>query len=189
MESYVGTNKFLNLKNGRRLKIGFLQEQMRDKLIEFFQQAPKEDVQFCKEDVKDPKVVDCWLHPENCHRIFTLVAEDLESKQIVANINLFRGKQIARLVGEIQQMLVARSFQGLGVGSQMLDEVINLAVEKNLKWLKAELLIDMKSVIKAFTSRGFEMKATLEDYATDNQEVAYDVALMLRNLSKGRVDF
>jgi ribosomal protein S18 acetylase RimI-like enzyme len=189
MENYVGHEKLFTLKNGRRLKIGFLNEQNRDGLIELFQQAPKEDVQFCKEDVKDLKIVDCWLHAENCHRIITLVAEDLESKQIVADINLFRGKQATRNVGEIQQMLVARSFQGLGVGSLMLDKMIDLAVKENLRWLKAEVVTSLFGVIKGFTSRGFEIKATLEDYFADHQETTYDVALMMRKIYSEKSDF
>lgn len=182
MENYVGQEKLFTLKNGKRLKIGFLNEQKRDRLIEFFQQAPEEDIQFCKENIRDPKIVDCWLRPENCHNILTIVAEDLGSKQIVANINLYKGNQAARNIGEIQQMLIARPFQGLGLGSKILDELIDLAGKENLKWLKVEVVTELIHVIKAFTSRGFEIRATFGDYFIGHQEKAYDVALMMRNL-------
>jgi ribosomal protein S18 acetylase RimI-like enzyme len=183
MENYAGYEKFFTLKNGKRLKIGFLNEQKRDGLIQFFQQTPEEDVQFCQENIRDPKIVDCWLRPENCRNILTLVAEELGSKQIVAHINLYRGNQAARNIGEIRQMLIARTFQGLGVGSRILDELLDLAAKANLKWLKVEVVTDLKHVIKALASRGFEIRATFGDYFTDHQEKAYDVALMMRNLS------
>jgi ribosomal protein S18 acetylase RimI-like enzyme len=182
MENFEGYPKKLTLKNGLRLEIGILNEQKREGLLRFFQQVPKEDVQFCKEDVKDPKIVGCWLQAENCRRIMTLVAEDVESKQIVACLNLCRGMQAARVIGEIQQMLVAPSLQGLGLGSLMLDEMISLAEQENLRWLKVEVMNELRNVIKALKSRGFEIKTILEDYFIDQKDTAYDVALMMRRL-------
>lgn len=106
----------------------------------------------------------------------------METKQIVANINLYKGDQAGRNIGEIKQMVIARPFQGLG--SKILDELIDLAAKENLKWLKVEVVTELQHVIKTFTSRGFEIRATFEDYFIDPQETAYDVALMVRNLTR-----
>lgn len=182
MENFAGYPKISTLKNGLRLEIGILNEQKREGLLRFFQHVPKEDVQFCKENVKDPKIVDCWLQAENCRRIMTLVAAEVESKQIVASLNLCRGLQAARAIGEIQQMLVAPLLQGLGLGSLLLDELIGLAEQENLRWLKVEVMIELRNVIKALKSRGFEIKTILEDYFLDQQDAAYDVALLMRRV-------
>ena len=188
MQNYVFCHKSATLTNGTKGVIRCLTSRDRDNLIEFFQQAPKEDVQLCKEDVQNPQVVDYWLNPGNYHRIMALVAEDLETKQIIASLNLYRGQQAALNVGEIQQVLVARAFQGLGLGSRLLDQLISLTTEAGLHWLKVEVNTDLKNVIKAFQARGFQVRATFEDYFRDPEGATYDVVLMMRNLSKKEVD-
>ncbi|MFA5111974.1 MAG: GNAT family N-acetyltransferase [Desulfobaccales bacterium] len=189
MQNYVAYHQFATLTNGRKVVIRFLNGRDRVGLIQFFQAAPKEDLQFCKEDVKNPKVLDYWLKAENAQKIMALVAEDLAGKQIVASLNLYRGQHAALNVGEIQQILVARPFQGLGLGSLILDQLIDLTTKENFHWLKVEVITELKNVIKAFQSRGFRVRATLEDYFRDLQGGTYDVVLMMRNLLKEENDF
>ena len=153
MQNYVAYRKFATLTNGKTVVIRCPQWPRSGGLIKFFQQAPQEDVQFCKEDVKKSKVIDYWLSPENSHRIMALVAEDMETKQPVATLNLYRGQQAALNVSEIQQIFVARPFQGLGLGSLILDELIDLASQEKLHWLKVEVVTELKHVIKAFQPR------------------------------------
>ncbi len=66
----------------------------------------------------------------------------------------------------------------------MLEEVINLAFQENLQWLKAEVIADHKKVIKAFRAHGFEQKALLDDYFLRKDGVTHDVVLMLRPVIK-----
>jgi len=66
----------------------------------------------------------------------------------------------------------------------MLDELINLALKENLHWLKAEIIADHKKVVKAFRSKGFEIRATLEDYFIRKDGVTHDIVLMLRPVLK-----
>jgi L-amino acid N-acyltransferase YncA len=189
MQNYVAHHRFATLTNGKTVVIRCLNSRDRVGLIKFFQQAPQEDVQFCKEDVKNHKVIDSWLKPENSHKIIALVAEDLSIKQIVASLNLYRGQQAALHVGEIQQVLVARPLQGFGLGSLILDQLIDLAGKENLYWLKVEVNSGLKYVIRAFQSRGFQIKATFEDYFRDPKGTTYDVVLMMRKLGKDDEDF
>ncbi len=182
MQNHDSYRKFATLTNGNKVVVRCLNREDRGGIIKFFEQAPQEDVQFCKEDVKNPEVIDYWLNPGNYHGIMALVAEDLETKQIVASLNLYRGQQAALNVGEIQQILVARPFQGLGLGSRLLDHLMDLTTKANLHWLKVEVNTELKNVIKAFLARGFEIRATFEDYFRDSEGATYDVVLMMRNL-------
>jgi ribosomal protein S18 acetylase RimI-like enzyme len=182
MQNYVTYRKMVVLKNGRQLMIRMLNGQDRDNMVKFFQEAPTEDVQFCKEDVKDPKLVDDWLNWENSRRIMALVGAEVINNQILASLNLSRGRHSAANVGYIQQILVARPLQGLGLGSLMLDELIDLASGEKLHWLQAEIVVELKNILKAFQSKGFEIRAILEDYFRDPRGVTYDVALMMRPL-------
>jgi ribosomal protein S18 acetylase RimI-like enzyme len=188
MQPMEACRKFVTLSNGKEVFIRPLNAQDRSGLIKFFQQAPLEDVQFCKQDVKSPMVIDAWMNQGNGHSPLTLVALDMPTNRVVASLNLSKGQQAAKTVGDIQEILVSRHFQGLGLGSLILDELIKLAVKENLHWLKVEIVTEMKGIIKAFKSKGFEVKTILDDYFIDSKGATFDVALMLRSLSKNDND-
>lgn len=180
--------KLVTLRNGKEAHIRRLNGQDRPALIRFFQQAPLEDIQFCRQDVTSPKVIDSWLNQDNCCRPLTLVAVDVPTKRVVASVNLNKGQQAAMNVGEIQQILVSRPFQGLGLGSMILDSLIELGTEENLHWLKVEIVTERRDVIKAFQCKGFEIRTILDDYFIDKKGTTFDVALMLRSLLKNNYD-
>ncbi len=189
MESPFDYNNIFRLKNGVRLQIRPLNHADHEEFVKFIQQTPEEILQFCKLNIKDQDVVHSLLDPTKAHRGIALLALDLVTKKPIGSIYLEKGQGPALKVGEIQQLLVAQHLQGMGLGSLLLDTLISLASKKNLHWLKAEILTEMKSVTKAFESRGFKIKAFLEDYFTDLSGRMYDVALMVRPLLKHKVDF
>ncbi len=184
MVTHFHYSKFATLKNGKRLEIRLPRDEDRDGLIKLLQRTPKEEVQFCKEDVKDLGLLDGWLRSQNSQRLIFLVAIDLEEFQPVASINLRCGQHTDVKVGEILQILVDKPFQGFGLGSMLLDSLIFLAAMAKLHWLKAEVVTDLKNVLRAFSSRGFQTKTILEDYFTDARGKTYDVALMMLSLQE-----
>jgi L-amino acid N-acyltransferase YncA len=183
MINYVSYRKFVTLRNGKRVMFRFLSDQDRDNLIKLFQEAPDEDTRFLKQDVKDLKLINHWLDNINYRKVLPLVAVDLEDNRIIADATLHRGKHAAKHIGEIR-IFVSRPFRNLGLGSMMLDELIALALKENLSWLKAEIIADHKKVIKAFRSKGFETRATLDEYFIRKDGVTHDVVLMMRPVLK-----
>ncbi len=183
MINYVSYRKFVSLRNGKRVMFRFLSVQDRDNLVKLFQEAPDEDLRFLKQDVKDMKLVNYWLDNIDYRKVLPLVAVDLEDNRIIADATLHRGKHAAKHIGEVR-IFVSRPFRNLGLGSMMLDEVIGLALQENLHWLKAEIIADHKKVIKAFRSKGFEARATLDDYFIRKDGVTHDVVLMMRPVLK-----
>jgi RimJ/RimL family protein N-acetyltransferase len=183
MINYVAYRKFATLKNGKRVMFRFLNEQDREALIQMFQEAPEEDVRFLKQDVKDQKLVHFWLDNLDYRKVLPLVAVDLETNRIIADTTLHRGKHAAKHVGEIR-IFVGRGFRNLGLGSLMLEEILNLALQENLQWVKAEILAEHKKVVKAFRVKGFEQKCTLDDYFIRKDGVTHDVVLMMRPVVK-----
>jgi L-amino acid N-acyltransferase YncA len=183
MINYVAYRKFITLKNGKRLMFRFLNVQDREALIKLFQEAPEEDTRFLKQNVKDPKIVNYWIDHINYDKVLPLVAVDLETNDLIADLTLHRGKHAAKHIGEVR-IFVSRPYRNLGLGSLMLEELLSLALQENLQWLKAEVLADHKKVIKAFRAKGFEIKATLDDYFLRKDGVTHDVALMLRPVMK-----
>jgi L-amino acid N-acyltransferase YncA len=183
MINYVAYRKFATLKNGKRVMFRFLNEQDRDGLVQMFQDAPDEDTRFLKQDVKDLNLVNKWVDQLNYRKVLPLVAVDLENNHIVGDATLHRGKHAAKHIGEIR-IFVCRGFRNLGLGSLMLEEVLNLALQENLMWVKAEILAEHKKVVKAFRARGFEQKAILDDYFLRKDGVTHDVVLMIRPVVK-----
>ncbi len=182
MINYYAYRKLSTLKNSKKILVRLLNEQDRECLAKLFRDASQEDIEFYKEDLKNPQVVDQWLNPGNSGKILSIVAIELETNGLIAVVTLYRGQQAALKVGEIQQIFVSRSFQGLGLGSLMLDELLDLASKENIHWLKAEVQIEQKQVIKVFLARDFEIRATLEDFFISKKGTPHDVALMMRPL-------
>jgi ribosomal protein S18 acetylase RimI-like enzyme len=116
--------------------------------------------------------------------MMSLVASDIDTDQIVASLNLYIGQQAVQDVGDIHQIIVARPYQGSGLGSLMLEELINIAIRERLHWLKVEIATELKNVLKAFNSKGFEIKVVLEDYFRDHKGKTHDAALMMLPLIK-----
>ena len=189
MESLSTYLKLSTLKNGRKLQIRPLNNNDQERLEEFLQWTPHEILQFCKHDIRNWEVVNSWLDPAKAYQAISLGAIDLDNKELIGHIFLTRGQHTAAKVGEIQQILVAQNLQGLGLGSQLLDSLIYIASKENLHWLKVELVMELKHVIKAFASRGFKTRTIFEDYFTDMKGKMYDVALMLRPLVEQKEDF
>lgn len=183
MINYVAYRKFVTLKNGKRVMLRFLNEQDRDGLVQMFLEAPEEDTRFLKQDVKDAKLVNYWLDHINYRKVLPLVAVNLENNRLVADATLHRGKHAAKHLGEIR-IFVSRPFRNLGLGSSMLEELINLAMKEGLLWLKAEIIAEHKKVIKAFREKGFETRATLEDFFIRKDGMTHDVVLMMRPVLK-----
>jgi RimJ/RimL family protein N-acetyltransferase len=183
MINYVAYRKFVTLSNGKRVMFRFLSDQDREGLIQLFQEAPDEDTRFLKQDVKDRKLVNSWIDHLDYRKVLPLVAVDLESNRLIADATLHRGKHAAKHIGEVR-IFVSRGFRNLGLGSVMLEELIDLAHKENLQLLKAEVLADHKKVIKAFRAKGFEIKATLDDYFIRKDKVTHDVVLMMRPVMK-----
>jgi L-amino acid N-acyltransferase YncA len=184
MINYVAYRKFVTLRNGKRVMFRFLNDQDRAGLTSLFQEAPEEDIRFLKQDVKDLKLVNFWIDHINYRKVLPLVAVDLEGgNRLIADATLHRGKHAAKHIGEIR-IFVSRPFRNLGLGSMMLEELIGLARQENLMWLKAEILAEHKKVIKAFREKGFDMKCALDDYFIRKDGMTHDVVLMMRPVTK-----
>jgi GNAT superfamily N-acetyltransferase len=185
MLNHVAYRKFATLRSGKRLIFRCLNDQDWEDLIDLFQETPDDDIQFLKHDLKGRKAMSDWLDLLKYPCVIPLVAVDPENKRLIGEADLHRGQGTTKHVGEIRQIFVSRPFQGLGVGSLMLQELIELAAKENLQWLKAEVVMDHKSAVKAFLNKGFKIKATLEDFFISRDGSTHDVALMSRPVLNG----
>jgi GNAT superfamily N-acetyltransferase len=185
MLNHVAYRKFATLRSGKRLIFRCLNDQDWENLIDLFRDTPDDDNQFLRHDLKGRKAMNDWLDLLKYPYVIPLVAVDTENLRIIGEADLHRGQGTSKHVGEIKQIFVSRPFQGLGVGSLMLQELIELAAKEDLRWLKAEVAADHKNAVKAFLGKGFKIKATLEDFFIRRDGSTYDVVLMSRPVING----
>ncbi len=183
MINYTSYRKFVTLKTGKRIMFRFLNERDRDELVRMFQEAPDEDTRFLKQDVKDLALVNYWVDHIDYSKVLPLVAVELEDNRLIGDATLHRGKHSAKHIGEMR-IFIARPFRYVGLGSMMMEELISWAPKMALQWLRAEIIADHKEVIKACREKGFEVRATLDDYFIRKDGLTHDVVLMLRPVLK-----
>lgn len=182
MINYTTYRKFITLSDGQRIMFRVLNQQDNENLLNLFREAPEEDVRFLKQNVKDEKLVKSWTDNTDYQKVLPLVAVDLDGNRLVADATLHRGRHAAKHIGEIR-IFVSRLFRNRGLGSLMLDELINIAKKENYQILKAEIIADNKRVLKAFRSKGFETKCILDDYFLRKDGMTHDVVLLTRSLT------
>jgi RimJ/RimL family protein N-acetyltransferase len=176
--------KLIHLKNNQRIMLRLLQAGDRENLIDLFQKASPGDLWFFKHDLKNRQLLNCWLDQLDYQRLLPLAAVNLEDNQLIAAATLWRGKHTAQHIGEIK-LFISRPFRSLGLGGLILDELIRLARVERLYWLKAEVVADHKEMVRALRNKGFQIRATLEDFFVRKDGEAHDVLLLMLALSEG----
>jgi RimJ/RimL family protein N-acetyltransferase len=180
---YSFYRKFVPLKNQKRVMLRMLNEEDRQDLISLFQNATDEDLRFCQHDLKNMNLLNHWLDHIDSPRLLPLGAVDLENNQLIAASTLLRGKHTASHIAEIK-LFIAKPFRHLGLGSTLVEELMLLAAQENLHWIKAEVVVDQKQMIRALRHKGFQIRANLEDFFMRKDGMTHDVAFMMRALNQ-----
>ena len=83
----------------------------------------------------------------------SLVAETEE--KVVGNVCLVKGKGITAHTGEIKTMIVKNSYQDIGIGTQILEKIIECAKEMGLKTLYLWVLSTNPLAYHVYQKAGF----------------------------------
>ena len=177
--------KLFHLKGNTRIMLRLLHEGDRQNLIDLFQKATPTDLWFFKHDLKNRSLLNFWLNHLDYQRLLPVVAVHLEDNQLIAAATLLRGKHTAQHIGEIK-LFIAKPFRNLGLGSKILDELVQLARQERLYWLKAEVVADQKQLVTALRNKGFQIRAILEDFFVRKDGEAHDVLLLMLSLGEGK---
>ena len=177
--------RLFNLKNNQRVMLRLLHEGDRHNLIDLFQKATAEDLWFFKHDLKNRSLLNFWLNHLDYQRLLPVVAVNLEDNELIAAATMLRGKHTAQHIGELK-LFISKPFRNLGLGSKILDEMIQLAKQERLHWLKAEVVADQKQMVRALRNKGFQIRANLEDFFVRKDGEAHDVLLLMLSLSEGK---
>ncbi len=165
------------LKDGTRVILRPMVKEDREKLLAFFQGLDEKDLLFLRSDVRDPAVIDHWVHNIDYQRVFPLLAE--AAGRIVGDATLHMRKVgWKRHLGNVR-VVVAKDYQGRGLGTLLINEIVELAEEFGLEKLIAEIHLQAQSALVAFKHAGFVTKAVFEDLVKDPWGKSSDLVVMV----------
>ncbi len=173
--------KFVNTSNRLRVLLRPMTAGDQDAVKEMFcQQASAEDVCFLKEDIRDPELIATWFANLDYERVVPLMA--LHGERLVGDATLHRRSGAGRHIGELR-IFLTKEFRGVGLGMQLLKELIEIGREMGLHMLVAEVVSAELSVVKAFRKLGFVRHAEFDDYFIDTEDHLHDVSIMVLPLA------
>ncbi len=169
--------KECKLKDGTTVLLRPLVAEDREGLITFFQSLPEKQRLFLRHDVTDVKIIESWTEHIDYSRAFPLLA--LVDEQIVGDITLHRVPYgWKHHIGYIR-VVVAPDYQGKGLGTLLINEIVELATEFGLEKLVTELPLEVPAAIAVFRKAGFSTKAVIEGLVKDLRGRSTDVVIMV----------
>jgi RimJ/RimL family protein N-acetyltransferase len=91
-----------------------------------------------------------------------------------------------RHLGNIR-LVVAKDYQGKGLGTLLINEIVELAGEFGLEKLVAEIHFQAAKALAAFKKAGFSVKAVFEDLVKDLQGRNCDLVVMVCDVQARKV--
>lgn len=151
----------ITLRDGARVLLRPLTRDDRQALLDLFLPISYEDRRLMRHDINDPQVVGTWAEKIDYERVFPLVAA--VNDRLVGNATLHFFDGHARHRGEVR-IFLAKDFRRRGLGTKMLQALIDIARRRSLYLLETQLLAEQVTDIKAMRNVGFEVKCVFEDY-------------------------
>lgn len=180
--------KEIVLKDRKEAIIRPLEKEDKTLLQQFYGKIPENDRWYMRYDVMDPEVIHEWFENIDRGNIFSIIA--LSGEQIVAQAGLhMRGFGCTKHVGRLR-IMVTPEFRHKRLGTWMLLDLIQLAMDKGLRELRADFVVGIEdAAIEAANKLDFFEKALLKDYAKDQQGNRHDMLIMIKRLHKDWGDF
>ncbi|MBW1917544.1 MAG: GNAT family N-acetyltransferase [Deltaproteobacteria bacterium] len=172
------------LKDGTRVILRPMNQDDREKLIDFFSRVTEEDRLYLRSDVRNPKIIDHWVKHIDYKKVFPLLAE-VDGK-IIGDATLHMRKTgWKRHLGNVR-VVVAKEYQNKGLGTLLINELAELAGEFGLEKLFAEIYFNAPAALNAFKRAGFGVKAVFEDLVKDRYGRNADMIVMVCDIEARR---
>ncbi|UCG12818.1 MAG: GNAT family N-acetyltransferase [Deltaproteobacteria bacterium] len=171
------SQKECRLKDGSTVLLRPLVAEDREGLITFFQSLPEKQRLFLRHDVTDVRIIESWTKNIDYDKAFPLLA--FVGERVVANISLHRIPHgWKRHIGNIR-VVVAPEYHDKGLGTLLINEMVELGSEFGLEKLVVELPLEMPAAIAVFRKAGFSSKAVIEGLVKDLRGRNTDVVIMV----------
>lgn len=172
--------KKVRLQSGTSVTIRPMVKEDADKLYAFFSRVPREDRLFLRDDVSIRDVIDSWTQELDYRKVLPLVAE--VGGNIVGDATLHRRTfGWTSHVGKVR-LVIDKDYRGKGLGTILIEELIDIAKKAGLEQLVAELMSDQTGALSAFKGLGFEKEAVFFNYVKDQMGEERNLVVMIKNL-------
>lgn len=151
----------VTLRDGARILLRPLTKEDRQALLDLFIPVPMEERRFMRHNVNSAEVVNSWIDNLDYEAVYPVIA--VVGDRIVGEATLHFKDGSARHRGEVRCFL-SKDFRGRGLGTKMMQSLIEIARKKSLYLLEVHVVRDLTNDIKAMQKVGFEPSCTLEDY-------------------------
>lgn len=151
----------VTLKDGVSVLLRPMTPDDKARLVDLYAPISNDDLRYLRHNVRDPALVESWVEQLDYSRVLPLLA--LVKDQVVGQASLHFRSGPERHVGEVR-IFLSKNFRRRGLGTRMLNTLIDLARRQDLDILLAEVVADQSKVIKAFQNLGFDLRCTFEDY-------------------------
>lgn len=168
------------LRDGRRVLLRPFTASDTEALYQFFHGLPRDYKRFAWDNVDNRALIDSWGRAIDYGKAFPLLA--LDGHRIVADATLQRAsKGPLRLVGRIKWMMDP-SFRGVGLGTTMVNHLIDIARERGLRHVNSMLISDLEAdAVKTLQGLGFTSYVQ-PGYGTDGDGNQHDMTKLILKL-------
>lgn len=169
------------LKDGTVVLLRPMIKTDRKGLGEFFNRLTPSVLQYVRNDVTDPTVLDKWFDQLNYDRVFPLLA--FKNDKVVANASLHRVAYGWRKHLATIRIVVDPTFHGKGLGTLMINELVDLALEFGIEKLMVEFPLRAYKALAMFKKAGFSPRAVIEGLMKDRHGKDLDIVIMVMDVA------
>ena len=177
------------LKNKKQVILRPYAPEDEERLKAFYNSLSEKERWFIPHDMMKPDLQCKWTEALGRECLYSIVA--ICEDRLVAHTNLHVGGK-GNYTSHVGRLLikVLPSFRQQRLGTWMLLDLIKLAMEKELRDLRMELVIGIDDMaIEGLRRFDFFKLAVLEEYAMDADGKRYDMLIMSKRLHRDFGDF
>jgi GNAT superfamily N-acetyltransferase len=181
MAEMIDLKKKGKLKDGSIVLLRPMVKADRKALGEFFNRLTPSVLQYVRNNVTDPKVLDKWFDQLNYDHVFPLLA--FKNDEVVANASLHRVSYGWRKHLGTIRIVVDPVFHGKGLGTLMINELVDLAMEFGLEKLMVEFPLRAHGALAMFKKAGFSPRGVIEGLMKGRHGEDLDIVIMVMDVA------
>jgi len=176
-----GFPKQVHIKGGSTVMLRLQESHDAQALLAFYRALPEEDRIFLDDDCTTRGWVDRFIHRSDFDKITPIVAE--ASDRIIGHAWLIRTHYgwMAH-VGELR-LSVAREHQRKGLGSSMVHELLQIAIDAGLEKMTVRMMDTQHGAIRSFEKIGFQKNAEFPGIVKDVLGRPRNLVIMANDIS------
>jgi len=169
------------LKDGTKVILRPMVKADREPVGDFFGRLTPSVLQYVRNDVTDPKVLNKWFDQLNYDKVFPLLA--FQGNRVVANATLHRVAYGWRKHLGTVRIVVDPEFHEKGLGTLIINELVDLAQEFGLEKLMVEFPLRAHGALVMFKNAGFSPRAVIEGLMKDRNGENLDIVIMVMDVA------